>query len=136
MQVSANYFDGRSARNYEATVTKNSGALRFSDTKIAEMTWNIAGLHPINPPSSGQPFRLAHKDNPGARLVVRHQTFINILLAGWPHLKGGFSRYDIVQILNWIFGDLLPVAVVEYLALALLPAKLQPCCPTHGEIAR
>ena len=37
MQVSANYFDGRSVRNYEATVTKNSGALRFSGTEVAEM---------------------------------------------------------------------------------------------------
>ena len=69
MGVSGRYFDGQSARSYDVDVSENGSLIAFSGIDTPYTSWSIKGLHAIDPPVSGQPFRLTHEDKPGAGLL-------------------------------------------------------------------
>jgi beta-barrel assembly-enhancing protease len=129
MSVNAVYFDGQTARDRQVTVTEDGTNLTFSGTDTPESTWSIAGLHPVDPPSPGQPYRLTHDDKPGARLIIRDESFVNGLVAQSSHLKGGYSKRDISHIFGWTFGGLAAVAVLGYIFVALLPDRVAQMLP-------
>ncbi len=129
MAVAATYFDGQSARDHQVTLDIAGTALVFSSTSVPSTRWTIKGLHPLDPPSSGQPFRLTHVDKPGARLILRDDAFIKALLSSSPHLKGGYSWGDICSIFGWTIGGLAAVAALTYVCMALLPDKIAKILP-------
>ena len=131
MAVAATYFDGQSAKDHLVSLEMSGANLFFSGAGVAPTTWSITGLHPLDPPAQGQPFRLTHADRPGARLIVRDDVFIKTLVASSPHLKGGYSWADIGNIIGWTVGGLAAVAALTYISMALLPDKIAKVLPNE-----
>ena len=129
MVIQATFFDGQSAKDHQVSLDMSGTNLFFSGTGVAASTWTIKGLHPLDPPSPGQPFRLTHVDKPGARLVVRDEAFIKTLVSSSSHLKGGYSWADIGNIVGWTAGGLAAVAALTYISMVLLPDKIAKILP-------
>ncbi len=129
MAVTANYFDGQSAKAQTVSVLEDGTHLRFSGDETPAAVWSISGLHAVDPPSPGQPYRLTHDDKPGARLIVRDEKFIAVLVSRSSHLKGGYSKRDLSHIFGWILGGLAVVAGLGYLTVALLPERVAQMMP-------
>ena len=129
MAVSAHYFNGETARDRLVDVTEDGTYVIFSGIDTAQTKWSIKGLHSIDPPATGQPFRLTHEDKPGARLVIRDDRFVRALLADSSHLKGGYSGRDISHLIGWTIGGLAAVAIIGYVSMALLPDKVAHILP-------
>lgn len=131
MAAIATYFDGQSARDHQVTLEKVGTDLVFSSATVPKTNWTIKGLHPLDPPTPGQPFRLTHEDRPGARLIVRDDAFIKVLVANSPHLKGSYSWRDIANIFGWTIGGLAAVAALTYISMVLLPDKIAKVLPNE-----
>jgi beta-barrel assembly-enhancing protease len=129
MSVAAVYFDGEIARDHAVSVSRVGSDLEFSGEGVPVTRWAIAGLHPIDPPSSGQPFRITHDLKPGARLIVRDQAFIDDLILQNGHLKGGYSWRHLGQVLGWTAAGLAALAALGYLAMTVLPQQLAGLLP-------
>ena len=129
MNIAAKYFDGETARDRDVIVWEDATNLMFSGAEILPMTWSIKGLHAIDAPTAGQPYRLTHEDKPGARLVIRDDAFIKTLVSRSSHLKGGYSGRDIAHIFGWTIGGLAAVAVTGYIAMVLLPDRVAQILP-------
>ncbi len=129
MAVSAQYFDGQSAKNQTVSVLEDGTNLRFSGDETPSTVWTISGLHAVDPPSPGQPYRLTHDDKPGARLIIRDGNFIATLVSRSSHLKGGYSKSDLSHIFGWVLGGLAVVAALGYITVALLPDRVAHMMP-------
>jgi beta-barrel assembly-enhancing protease len=129
VMTEAIYFDGKSARDRHVTVTEDGTTLKFSGSETPEVVWTIAGLHPVDPPSPGQPYRLTHDENPGARLIIRNENFVRNIVGKAPHLKGGYSKRDISHLFGWIIGGLATVAALSYIVITLLPDMVANSLP-------
>ena len=129
MAVSAQYYDGESARSQNVDVNEDGVNLTFSGVSTGYTSWNIKGLHAVDPPAPGQPFRLTHQDKPGARLIIRDETFIKTLLSRSSHLKGGYSARDVSHIFGWTVGGLLAVFAIGYFVMTFLPDKVARVLP-------
>ena len=131
MAVSATYYDGESARNHEVEVAENGTLITFSGADTAYTSWSIKGLHAIDAPALGQPYRLTHEDKSGARLIIRDEAFIKTLVSRSSHLKGGYSGRDIAHIFGWTIGGLAALALVGYVTMVLLPDKVAHVLPEN-----
>jgi beta-barrel assembly-enhancing protease len=129
MSVAAVYFDGEVARDHAVTLQRVGSNLEFSGGNVPLTTWSIAGLHPIDPPSDGQPFRITHDLKPGARLIIRDKAFIDDLVLQNSHLKGGYSWRHLGQVLGWTAAGLAGLAALGYLAMTVLPQQLAGLLP-------
>jgi beta-barrel assembly-enhancing protease len=129
MGVSGVYFDGETARDYQVNVSRSGPRLEFTGEGISPQSWSIAGLHPIDPPSPGQPFRITHDNKIGARLILRDEAFIQDLVAANPHLKGGYSWRHVGQIFGWTAGGLAALAATGYLFMTVLPQQVAGLLP-------
>jgi beta-barrel assembly-enhancing protease len=129
MSIDAVYFDGEIARDHAVTLNRVGSNLEFQGRDVSPTTWSIAGLHPIDPPTEGQPFRITHDQKPGARLILRDQAFIDDLVAQNSHLKGGYSLRHIGQVLGWTAGGLVALAAIGYLAMTVLPQQIAGLLP-------
>jgi beta-barrel assembly-enhancing protease len=129
MTVTAVYFDGEIARDHAVTVRRVGSNLEFAGDGVPLTTWTIAGLHPIDPPVDGQPFRITHDLKPGARLILRDKVFIDDLVLQNSHLKGGYSWRHLGQVLGWTAAGLATLAVLGYLAMTVLPQQLAGLLP-------
>jgi hypothetical protein len=114
MSVQAIFFDGEIARDRPITLDVSGGDLVFSGEDVPQTRWSIAGLHPVDPPSPGQPFRLTHQSRPGARLVIRDADFVQHLTETHKHLKGGYSWLHLRQVAGWTVGGALALAAIGY----------------------
>jgi beta-barrel assembly-enhancing protease len=123
MAIPAVYFDGQTARDRAVTVVLEGENIVFSGSDVAETRWNIAGLHPIDPPAGGQPFRITHDAQPGARIVLRDEAFIQTLIAANKNLKGGFSWSHLKQVLGWTVGGIATAAAFGYVVVSYLPQQ-------------
>ena len=124
MDVPATFFDGKSAKSHEVTLAEDGQNLIFWGADVPRSIWSIAGLHAIDAPSPGQPYRLTHEAQPGARLIIHDQTFIQQLTARSRHLKGGYTRKDITHLLGWTFGSLAVFILLGWIALSVLPGPI------------
>ena len=131
MGVSGRYFDGQSARSYDVDVRENGSLITFSGIDTPYTSWSIKGLHAIDPPVSGQPFRLTHEDKPGARLIVLDTGFIKTLTSRSSHLKGGYSARDISHIFGWTIGGIMAVVALGYFVMNFLPDKVAHVLPNE-----
>ncbi len=129
MSVEATYFDGETARDYPVTVRRVGTNLEFLGERTVLTSWSITGLHPIDPPVADQPFRLTHDDKPGARLILRDQSFIDELLLQNNHLKGGYSWRHVGQVLGWTAAGLAGLAGLVYLTMTVLPQQVAGLLP-------
>ena len=129
MAVSAIYYDGESARSHDVEVSENGTLISFSGAGTPYTSWSIKGLHAIDAPAQGQPYRLTHYDKSGARLIIRDDEFIKTLVSRSTHLKGGYSGRDIAHIFGWTIGGLTFVAALGYVAMVLLPDKVAHILP-------
>jgi beta-barrel assembly-enhancing protease len=129
MSVNATYFDGQSARDKMVTLVIEGANLVFSGPDTPPTTWSIAGLHSVDAPSPGQPFRLTHDDMLGARLILRDQAFIDELISQSSHLKGGYSKRDIAHVFGWTAGGLALVVALGYVFIALVPDRVAKILP-------
>jgi beta-barrel assembly-enhancing protease len=129
MTVEAVYFDGEIARDHAVTVQRVGSNLLFQGAATALTTWSIAGLHPIDPPTPGQPFRITHDNKPGARLIVRDQAFIDDLVAQNSHLKGGYSWRHLGHVLGWTAAGFAGLAALGYFAMTVLPQQVAGLLP-------
>ena len=103
--------------------------MTFSGVDTGYTSWSIKGLHAVDPPAPGQPYRLTHEDKPGARLIIRDAAFIQSLVARSSHLKGGYSARDVSHIVGWTLGGLLAVFGIGYFAMTFLPDKVAHILP-------
>lgn len=129
VEVQATYFDGESARNNTVTLRRIGDILQFFGPDVPMTMWPIKGLHPIDMPSSGQPFRLTHDQKPGARLVLHDQKFIDDLLNANRSLRGGYGWRHIGQVLGWTAGGIAALAALGYLTLSILPQQVAGIMP-------
>jgi len=129
MDVSATYFDGQTAKSHDVTVAEDGQNLIFWGADVERVIWNIAGLHAIDPPTPGQPYRVTHQAAPGARLIIRDDAFIQQLVSRSRHLKGGYTRKDISHLLGWTFGSLAVFILLGWLAIVVLPGPLAHLMP-------
>jgi beta-barrel assembly-enhancing protease len=129
MNIEATYFDGKSARDRKVDLRLESNQLIFSGDETTETIWDIKGLHPIDRPSAGQPFRLTHDQQPGARLVIRDDEFVRQLLIKSSHLKGGYSWGDIGSIASWTIGSIAVIAGLSFATLTFLPDRVAHVLP-------
>jgi beta-barrel assembly-enhancing protease len=127
--VSATYFDGETARNNAVVLRRVGETIEFGGADVALTQWPIKGLHPIDMPATGQPFRLTHDQKPGARLVLHDQAFIDDLLAANHFLKGGYGWGHIRQVLGWTVGGIAVLAALGYLTLSFLPQQVARIMP-------
>ena len=134
MAVMAQYYDGESARIQNVDVKEDGVNLTFSGADTGYTSWNIKGLHAIDPPAPGQPYRLTHEDKPGARLIIRDETFIKSLVARSSHLKGGYSTRDVAHIVGWTVGGLLTVFGIGYFTMTFLPDKVAHVLPNSWRV--
>jgi beta-barrel assembly-enhancing protease len=129
MTVDAVYFDGEVARDNAVSVSRVGTNLMFRGANTPSTTWTISGLHPIDPPTPGQPFRITHDKMPGARLIVRDQAFIDDLIAQNSHLKGGYSLRHLGQVLGWTAGGIAGLAALGYFVMTVLPQQVAGLLP-------
>ena len=129
MGIPAVYFDGEFARDRGATLDVSGNDVVFSGDDVAETRWSIAGLHPVDPPSPGQPFRITHHSKPGARLVIRDEAFVRQLVAAHKHLRGGYSWTHLRQVAAWTLGGTLALAAIGYVLVSFLPQKVANILP-------
>ncbi len=129
MSTVATYFDGKSAQSHEVNIVDDGVNLIFSGAHTSQSIWAIKGLHAIDPPTIGQPFRLTHDANPGARLIIRDQAFIDRLISRSAHLKGGYSSSDIRHLLGWTFGGIAFFAMLGYVLINVLPGPVGRMLP-------
>ena len=129
MQAEAFYFDGLSARDQPATLRLDGETLIISRPDETDLVWQLAGLHAIDAPAAGQPFRLTHAEKPGARLVLRDQAFADELLRRKPALHGGYTVQHLLHVMGWTAAGLVTVAALGYLLLTLLPVQLAVFLP-------
>jgi beta-barrel assembly-enhancing protease len=131
MSVDAVYFDGESARDNAVTLRRVGSLLEFLGDGTPLTTWSIAGLHPIDPPTPGQPFRITHDQKPGARLIMRDQAFIDDLILQNKHLNGGYGWRHIGHVLGWTAAGLAGLAAIGYVCMAVLPAQVAKLLPNE-----
>ena len=124
MSIPATYFDGESARDRAITLDAEADELVFSGPDVAETRWSISGLHPVDPPSPGQPFRITHHSRPGARLVIRDEAFVQKLVADHRHLRGGYSWVHLRQVALWTLGGVVALAAIGYVLVSFLPQRV------------
>ncbi len=129
MAVAATFFDGETAHDRPVTVERISNELQFSGENTPLTRWSIAGLHPIDPPSPGQPFRLTHDSQKGSRLILRDDAFINDLIASNRALRGGYSFRHLGQVLGWTVGGLAVAVALGWFAMSFLPQQLAHLLP-------
>lgn len=129
--ISAVYFDGETARNNSVVLRRIGDAIEFGGADVPLTQWPIRGLHPIDMPAAGQPFRLTHDQKPGARLVLQDQAFIDELLAANHFLKGGYGWGHIRQVLGWTVGGIAVLAALGYITLSLLPQQVARIMPEN-----
>ena len=129
MQTRAVYFDGATATDHEVVAVMAAGGLQFSGPDTPPQDWSFAALTAIEPPQTGHPFRLAHGDRPGARLVIRNDDFVSVMAAAAPHLRGGVAPRQIAKVAGWIAGGLAAVAALGYLTLQVAPQQLAMVMP-------
>lgn len=129
MAVAAVFFDGETAHDRAVMVERVGGELHFSGENIPLTRWSIAGLHPIDPPSPGQPFRLTHDSQKGSRLILRDEAFIADLIAANGALRGGYTFRHLGQVLGWTVGGLAVAAALGWLAMSFLPQQLARFLP-------
>lgn len=129
MTIDAIYFDGEYARDRAVTITVDGHDIIFTGDGVPETRWSIAGLHPVDPPSSGQPFRITHSSKPGARLVIRDEDFIRTLIDNHRHLRGGYSWTHLRQVAAWTLGGIVGLAALGYVLVSFLPQKVAYILP-------
>jgi len=129
MQTQAVYFDGATAGDHDVTVVAVVGGVAFSGSGTAPENWPFASLTCIEAPQSGHPFRIANRDRPGARLVIRDDAFIAAMIGEAPHLRGGVAPSHIAKVAGWIVGGLAAVAALGYLTLQVAPQQLAMVMP-------
>lgn len=129
MTIDAIYFDGETARDNKVVVSLETSGLVISGEGVPVQTWGLSGLTAIEPPHAGQPLRLSHDSEPGARLSIRNDDFIGQLVIVAPHLKGGFNPKRALHLFLWIGGGLTILAGLIYLTLNFAPQKLAVLLP-------
>ena len=129
MQTRAVYFDGSTASDHEVGVAMAAGGVNFSGPDTPAQDWRFAALTAIEPPRAGHSFRLANRDRPGARLVIRDDNFVAAMVAEAPHLSGGVAPRQIAKVAGWIAGGLATVAAPGYLTLQVAPQQLAMVMP-------
>ena len=129
MQTQAVYFDGATASDHHVTVAIMAGGLAFSGADTAPQTWPFAALTSSEAPQSGYPFRIANGNQPGARLVIRDDAFVNAIVAQAPHLRGGVAPRQVAKVAAWIAGGLALVAALTYVVLQVAPQQLAMVMP-------
>ncbi len=134
MATDAIFFDGEYARDRAVTIEAAGSEIVFSGPDVPETRWSVAGLHPVDPPSPGQPFRVTHSSRPGARLVIRDEAFIRTLIDEHKHLKGGYSWTHLRQVLAWTVGGLVALTVIGYVLVSFLPQKVAYILPDDWRI--
>jgi beta-barrel assembly-enhancing protease len=129
MKIGGTFFDGEIARDKVVSVRRIDDAVEFIGDDTPLTRWTINGMHPIDPPQAGQPFRITHDDKPGSRLVIRDDAFIAELVAANKHLKGGYSFRHIGQVFGWTVAGLASFAALGWLAMTFLPGQLAGLLP-------
>jgi beta-barrel assembly-enhancing protease len=130
MSIDAVYFDGETARDNAVTLRRVGSALEFLGDSTPLTSWSISGLHPIDPPSPGQPFRITHDEKPGARLIIKDDAFITDLVAQSHHLKGGYSWKHVGHVLGWTAAGFAGFAALGYVFLTILPDQVAKILPS------
>jgi beta-barrel assembly-enhancing protease len=129
MSINGTFFDGEIAKDKTVSVRRIDNSIEFVGDDTPLTHWSISGLHPIDPPQPGQPFRITHDNKPGSRLVIRDEAFIAELVAANKHLKGGYSVKHLGQVLGWTAGGLAAAVALGWLAMTFLPAQLAGFLP-------
>lgn len=129
MSIDAVYFDGETARDNSVTLRRVDKTLEFLGESTPLTSWTIAGLHPIDPPSPGQPFRITHDQKPGARLIIKDQAFIDDLVQLNSHLKGGYSWRHLGHVFGWTAAGLAGLGILGYICMTVLPQHVAKILP-------
>ncbi len=127
--IDAKFFDGQSARENTVRVEQRGRNIVIYREDGIETGWSIAGVHAIDPPEYGKPFRLTHDDFIGARLIIRDQKFVDQLIAENPSLNNQFGKSHFKQVAWWTVGGLAAVLLAGWVAVAFLPGYLAPLMP-------
>lgn len=131
MEIAATYFDGETARDQAVQLRRTDSALEFEGPQTPLTTWSLSGLHAIDAPSEGQPFRITHDSHRGARLIITDRDFVTALLASNPKLHGSYGWGHIGQVLAWTAGGLAAFAVAGWFVMSFLPQQVANMLPDN-----
>jgi beta-barrel assembly-enhancing protease len=129
MTVKGTFFDGETAFDHDVEVQLKGNQLIFSGATVPAKTWSLSGLHPIDPPSEGQPFRLSHDQAVGARLIVRDEKLIDDIITANPDLKGHYGIRHFKQVAIWTVAGFAAIAAFGWFVLNFLPAQIAGIIP-------
>ena len=129
MTIHAVYFDGKSARDNQVTVTLEGRDLVFGVAGFTSHRWNLSHMHPIDPPSPGNPFRLSHDEFPGERLIIKDEDFIKDLMKLAPALKGGYTVRHFSHVIGWTVAGITAFAILGFIVMSWLPQYVAPYLP-------
>lgn len=122
--ANAIYFDGHSAADHPVTAMLQNDALYFDGSTTPSQRWSFAEMDAIDPYHAGRPFRITHRSQPGARLILNNEVLARDLIARAPQLKGGFNFKGAGKAASWIAGAIAAIGITGYLVLQLAPQQL------------
>ncbi|MGE0212002.1 MAG: M48 family metallopeptidase [Parvibaculaceae bacterium] len=122
------FFDGETAVTHAVSVTAGEDALVFTGPNGAERRWRYGDLIAIDSLVAGDPLRISHAGEHGARLVLPPSAQ-PLLLERAPHLKGGISAKRALRTLAIIALCVIATAGAGYGVVALAPQLLAQLMP-------
>jgi predicted Zn-dependent protease len=123
------FFDGATAADHDCELDLTNGGLVLRIAGRPQQIWSYSDLLPVDLPQPGQPFRLSHSGQPGARLTIRDDDFVTALLARAPHLKGGINPHLVAKLVGWIAAGLIIFVALAYLVLTVAPQQIASILP-------
>lgn len=123
-EIEARYFDGKTARDVAARVSLGFHSLTIAMADGRTEMWSFEGLRAVDPPRSGKPLRLAHENNPGARLVIPAGNFKTDLLAAAPALHGLGTFGRLKRIGGIAVASLAATLALGYLLFTYAPQRI------------
>ena len=124
----AQFFDGETAVTHTVTVTADENGLAFAGPDGTQHRWSYGDLVAIERPAAGEPLRVSHAAQHGARLVLPASAQA-LLLGRAPHLRGGVSARRALRVLAIVVLCVAGVAAAGYGVLTLAPQVLADLMP-------
>lgn len=123
------YYDGRSAMARKVVVRLSTNVVAISAGDGVAAHWTYAGLLAPDPVMPNKSTRVAHQDEPYARLVVDDPGFAHGILARAPHLSVHERRARSCRIVCICFAAALVALVLGWAAITYAPRVIASAMP-------
>jgi hypothetical protein len=123
------FFDGETANEHPVTVNMSDAALEFGGSEVNRRWWPFSGLRPVNARGPGTPLRLTHDSEPGTRLILADEAFLDELIARAPYAGGAVNYRRAAKVASVLAVVVAATAGLAYAVLTLAPQKIALILP-------